>query len=240
MVRIVVISLKKCWTLKFHSLLFQNSAKIRQTQLQAQSLSNLVHENRKVENYQSDLWKIEANSVDRAMARSRARQRQLLDQEMIQKERLEREKQQREEYEKQKVISDALYEQERRKFLDEKLRQQIRESNQELRELESKLKAAYVAKGLAAQLREREALVLQEKLNLQNEMIELEKARVTNENVWREEREKDAQKKRELQVALQEQIMNSRLKHQVIFEEFLKEKRYLDEIVKRIQDEQLE
>lgn len=222
------------------SFTLQNSAKIRRSQLQAQSLSNLVHENRRVENYQRDLWKIEANSADRAIVRAKSRQRQLLDQEMVEHEKLAREKQQREEYEKQKAISDELFEQERRKFLDEKLRQQIRESNQELRELESKLKAAYVAKGLAAQLREREACALQEKLNLQNEMIELEKARVSNENQWRQERERDRDKKKELQAALQEQIMNSRLKHQVIFEEFLKEKRYLDEIVKRIQDEQLE
>lgn len=221
-------------------ILFQNSAKIRQKQLQAQSLSNLVHENRKVENYQRDLWKIEANSADRAMSRAKSRQRQMLDQEMAQHEKEEREKEQRQEYEKQKSISADLYEIERQKFLDQKLRQQIRESNQELRELESRLKAAYVAKGLAAQLREREAIALQEKLNLQNEMIELEKARVTNESYWRREREKDADKKRQLKEALQEQIMNSRLKHQVIFEEFLKEKRYLDEIVKRIQDEQLE
>ncbi|XP_063697301.1 meiosis-specific nuclear structural protein 1-like [Culicoides brevitarsis] len=216
------------------------SAKCRQKQLAAQSLSNIVSENRKVENYQRDLWKIEANSADRAMARVRVRQQQLLATEMQQKEREEREQQQKQEYEKQKAISDELYERERQKFLDEKLRQQIRESNQELRELESQLKAAYVAKGLAAQLREREALALQEKLNLQNEMREMEKARISNEQFWQQERERDAEKKRELQKALHEQIINSRLKHQVIFEEFLKEKRYLDEIVKRIQDEQME
>lgn len=220
--------------------MFQNSAKIRQKQLQAQCLANIVQENRKVENYQRDLWKIEANSVDRAMSRAKARQRNLLELEKVEKEREEQRKQQQIEFEKQKAISDELYEIERQKFLDEKLRQQIRESNQELKELESKLKAAYVAKGLAAQLKEREALAIQEKLKLQNEMIELEKARVSNENFWRLEREKEGEKKQKLKEALQEQMMNSRLRHQVTFEAFLNEKRYLDEIVKRIQDEHLE
>lgn len=48
---------------------------------------------------------------------------------------------------------------------DEKLRQQIRQNNQELRELEVKLRAAYVGKGLRAQLAEHEAQRLQAKVN---------------------------------------------------------------------------
>lgn len=48
---------------------------------------------------------------------------------------------------------------------DEKLRQQIRESNQELRDLEVKLRSAYVGKGIRAQLAANEAKRLQEKVN---------------------------------------------------------------------------
>lgn len=113
----------------------------------------MVCENRKIENYQRDLWKIESNSVDRALARAKTRQRNEIQMEMAMQEKVERQKVYQEEYERQRRLAEEMSQIERKKFVEEKMRQQIRESNQELKELESRLKAAYVAKGLAAQLR---------------------------------------------------------------------------------------
>lgn len=66
-----------------------------------------------------------------------------------------------------RLMEEAKYaaemnERHRLKVIDAKRRQQIRESNQELRELESKLRAAYVSKSIRLQLAEKEALKLEE------------------------------------------------------------------------------
>lgn len=66
-----------------------------------------------------------------------------------------------------RMIEEAKYvaeinERNRLKYIDAKRRQQIRESNQELRELESKLRAAYVSKSIRLQLAEKEANRLEE------------------------------------------------------------------------------
>lgn len=58
---------------------------------------------------------------------------------------------------------------------EEKLIQRIREDSEELRELEAKLKAAYVAKERAAQIEEsrtRRVLSKQEQIELDNKMLE--------------------------------------------------------------------
>lgn len=66
-----------------------------------------------------------------------------------------------------RLMEEAKYaaemnERHRLKVIDSKRRQQIRESNQELRELESKLRAAYVSKSIRLQLAEKEATRLEE------------------------------------------------------------------------------
>lgn len=57
-----------------------------------------------------------------------------------------------------------LKERQRQKFSDEKRRQQLRETNHDLLDLERKLRAAYVGKGIRNQLAEKEAVRLQEKV----------------------------------------------------------------------------
>lgn len=81
---------------------------------------------------------------------------------------------------------------------------------------------------------------LQEKINIRNEQAELERVRMENEAEERKKMEIEAEKKRQIREALREQIINGQLRTQYLYEEFLKEKRYLDEIIKRIQDEQME
>lgn len=62
----------------------------------------------------------------------------------------------------QEKYAAEMIERNRMKIIDAKRRQQIRESNQELRELESKLRAAYVGKSIRLQLAEKEANRMEE------------------------------------------------------------------------------
>lgn len=68
------------------------------------------------------------------------------------------------ERQQRRLIEEAneMNERHRLKVIDAKRRQQIRESNQELRELESRLRAAYVSKSIRLQLAEKEAQKLEE------------------------------------------------------------------------------
>lgn len=129
----------------------QYSAKERQKQLAQQQLSNIVHSNKMFENYQKDMMKIEANSYAKSLSQTQKRQKEIELAEMKRKEAEERERARKEEESRQQKVAEELYELNRQKVVEEKLRQQIRESNHELKELESRLRAAYVAKGLAAQ-----------------------------------------------------------------------------------------
>lgn len=120
------------------------------------------------------------------------------------------------------------------------MRQQLRESNQELRKLELQLRNAYITKGLHAQRAEKEALAIQEKLQTQLEHKKLLEARKTDEEFERIKIEEDQKKKLQLRNELQDQIITAHQRKQFLYEEFLKEKKYLDEIVKRIFDEHME
>lgn len=125
-------------------------------------------------------------------------------------------------------------------FNEEKMRQHVRENNQELRELETKLRIAYVSKALAAQKNEKKLLMLEEKIKEKREHEELEKSRLTHLEQIKQEKEDDKLRKKNLREILRDQIVSSHQQNQLLYEEFLKEKFYLDEIVKRIQEELLE
>lgn len=130
---------------------FQYSAKERKKQFAHNQLSNAVQSAKLFENYQKDMMKIEANSYEKGLARVQKRQNQLLADEIKLKETKEQQRLKNEELLRQQKLAEEFYELNRQKIVEEKLRQQIRESNHELKELESRLRAAYVAKGLAAQ-----------------------------------------------------------------------------------------
>lgn len=125
-------------------------------------------------------------------------------------------------------------------FHEQKMRQQVRENNQELRELESKLRLAYVLKGLSAQKKEKEILKVAEKLQLheENKVFERERLKHIEEEAKRIQFERE--KKRKLGVDLKNQIITAHQQHQVLYEQFLKEKALLDEIVICIQQELFE
>lgn len=120
------------------------------------------------------------------------------------------------------------------------MRQQVRENNQELRELESKLRTAYVSKALAAQKREKEALQLAEEIQRRQECKDLEAARVAHLEETRKKEEIERERKRKLHEDLTQQIVTAHQQHQKLYEDFLREKFYLDEIAQRVKEELLE
>uniref|UniRef100_A0A182FJV5 Meiosis-specific nuclear structural protein 1 n=2 Tax=Anopheles albimanus TaxID=7167 RepID=A0A182FJV5_ANOAL len=121
-----------------------------------------------------------------------------------------------------------------------KLRQQLRESSQELRELESKLRAAYVAKGIAAQLAEIALNKQREQLEDIKEQEELAKLQQKNAAYMQSLLEERAKDKRQLRAVLLDQISEARHTKQCLYEEFLREKGSLDAVVKKMQEEELE
>lgn len=66
--------------------------------------------------------------------------------------------------ERDELLAENIDRHNRLKTHDEKMRQMVRFNSQELRELEYKLRTAYVGQGLRAQLKQREAEKLQEKV----------------------------------------------------------------------------
>ncbi|CAF1019183.1 unnamed protein product [Rotaria sordida] len=123
------------------------------------------------------------------------------------------------------------------KIRDEKMRQQIRETSYELRELESKLRAAYIQKERTAQMAEKEALKFDSYLEdaeivrrIRNETDKVEQDRRQREIIRQQEM---IRYKQELERQLEEKELNK----QKAYEEFLREKLVIDEIVRKIYEE---
>ncbi|XP_050099605.1 meiosis-specific nuclear structural protein 1-like [Anopheles aquasalis] len=143
---------------------------------------------------------------------------------------------QREERQDSRLLAEAN----RRTVNTAQLRQQLRESSQELRVLESKLRAAYVAKGIAAQLAEIALNRQREHLEDIKEQEELAKLQQKNAAYMQSLLEERAEEKRQLRAVLLEQISEARHTKQCLYEEFLREKTSLDAVVKKMQEEELE
>lgn len=120
---------------------------------------------------------------------------------------------------------------------DDKLRQQICKDSDVIRDLESKLRQAYVKKTRAAQIAEKQAIrydeqmediKLRQALKLEHERAEqkaaeMESLRHGNKEVYMKDLEKQLRDKEE--------------KRQRAYEEFLREKAMIDEMVRKIYDE---
>ncbi|XP_043843451.1 meiosis-specific nuclear structural protein 1 [Dromiciops gliroides] len=120
---------------------------------------------------------------------------------------------------------------------DEKMRQQIRENSLELRELEQKLKAAYMNKERAAQIAEKEAINY-EKMKRDSEIARCMKEE--QERYTKEQNEAEARRYKEkiqYQRALERQLEDQERKKQEAYEELLREKLMIDEIVKKVYEE---
>ncbi|RUS73281.1 hypothetical protein EGW08_018954 [Elysia chlorotica] len=123
---------------------------------------------------------------------------------------------------------------------DEKMRQQIRETSLELRELEAKLRAGYMNKERAAQMAEREAVKYDE-MKRESEIarhMKEQNERAENAEQQRElERYKEMVRVRKLINKRYGQLEEQETKKQQAYEEFLKEKLMIDEIVRKIYEE---
>ncbi|XP_049628797.1 meiosis-specific nuclear structural protein 1 [Suncus etruscus] len=120
---------------------------------------------------------------------------------------------------------------------DEKMRQQIRENSIELRELEKKLKAAYMNKERAAQIAERDAIKYEQMkrdAEIARNMME-EHERLTKEENAAED--KKNQVKAQYCLDLEKQLEEQELKKQEAYKQLLKEKLMIDEIVRKIYEE---
>lgn len=136
-------------------------------------------------------------------------------------------------------IASEMDRQNRLGYRDEKMRQQIRNNTQELRDLESKLRAAYVGKGIRAQLAEREVMRVQHTLNVQREQeIRLEQ-QLADAEYQRACKHKCMVNKMQFRQSLQDQMTAKQQRQQLLYQEFLSEKKELDQIVQRVYMEQM-
>ncbi|CAJ0932432.1 unnamed protein product [Ranitomeya imitator] len=120
---------------------------------------------------------------------------------------------------------------------DEKMRQQIRENSLELRELEQKLKSAYLARERAAQVAEKE-LLNYEKMKQDSDIAR--KMKEEHERASEEELAKETRRYKEklrYQRELETQLEDKEKKRQEAYQEFLREKILVDEIVRKIYEE---
>ncbi|KAG4078061.1 hypothetical protein HA402_002112 [Bradysia odoriphaga] len=194
---------------------------------------------RNASNYIATLNEIETKALKKVLNR-RARQEaeELMIEAKINQDKELTERKQLRLMEEAKYAAE-MNERHRLKVIDSKRRQQIRESNQELRELESKLRAAYVSKSIRLQLAEKEALRLEEMLNVKKEQQLLTESQLAYQREIDEFKRKEKENQLLLRNQLTEQIENKSFEKKMMYKEFLQEKQKLDEIVRRIQEEQI-
>lgn len=125
-------------------------------------------------------------------------------------------------------------------YCDERMGQQIRENNQELRELESRIRAAYVTKHLRLQLCEQQKKRLQEKMDNQKYTQIMKQKFIDDVHHDRQLKEERRLQQEQHRKELQGQIADKQFQKKILYEVFLKEKIIIDEILVRIQNEQIE
>ncbi|XP_034234346.1 meiosis-specific nuclear structural protein 1-like [Thrips palmi] len=119
----------------------------------------------------------------------------------------------------------------------EKMKQQLRLGTQEIRDLESQLRACYVGKGVHAQMKEKQLQHIREELR---EKAHLEAQMVS----WKEQEDEDRKLKEEslrekyaLRLAQQDQIVQNQQRKIEAYRTFVQEKLMLDAAVQQIIEE---
>lgn len=136
-------------------------------------------------------------------------------------------------------IAAEMDRQNRLSYRDEKMRQQIRNDTQELRDLESKLRAAYVGKGIRAQLAEQEVMRVQRTLEVQREQERRLEQQLADDEHQRAYKNKRLSDKMQFRQSLQDQMVAKQQRQQLLYQEFLSEKKQLDAVVQRVYMEQM-
>ncbi|KAJ3029295.1 mannosyl-oligosaccharide alpha-1,2-mannosidase [Rhizophlyctis rosea] len=120
---------------------------------------------------------------------------------------------------------------------EEKMRQSIRENSTELRELEKKLNYAYMNKERALQ-REQKKLKAQEDKAAETALISTMNARLDADRQRELERERETYEKNlQYHQALHDQLAEAEARRQAEFEQFLREKQMVDEVIRKIWEE---
>ncbi|EGD81049.1 hypothetical protein PTSG_13129 [Salpingoeca rosetta] len=156
-------------------------------------------------------------------------------------QQLEMEKQRKEQAELARQQEERLAQEldsiRREKMRDEKLRQQIRQTAPELRDLERKLQAAYVTRERSAQITERQhmtATARQEDLKAAREIEEAVRQAELEEQQKERQQWEEARK---YQADIERQLEDQERRKEEAYQEFLKEKLMIDEIVQQIHRE---
>ncbi|NWI54368.1 MNS1 protein, partial [Calyptomena viridis] len=149
----------------------------------------------------------------------------------------EKRKQRALQLEREQKLAAELARRDLEKIKDEKIRQQVRANSLELRELERKLKYAYMNKERDAQIAEKKAFY-DEKMKWEDEMAQEMKEecdRLMQEEISAELRRD--QEKIIYHQELDKQVEEQEVKKQKAYEEFLRDKIMIDEIVRKIYEE---
>merc|ERR1712054_347328 len=122
-------------------------------------------------------------------------------------------------------------------FRDEKLVQKIRESSEELRELEEKLKAAYMTKERKAQISEKQ--VISQIRNEEEVKLDMMMEEDRRRGVHMDAKEQYMRKAASLedQSQLEEQILEHEHQKELAYQAYLEEKAKVDALVTKIQEE---
>jgi len=139
--------------------------------------------------------------------------------------------------EQEERISAELHRRKIEEFRDEKLVQKIRESSEELRELEEKLKAAYMTKERKAQIQEKGvvAQIRNEEEAKLDMMMEEDRRRGVHMDAKEQYMRTSAAL--EAQGQLEEQILEHEHQKELAYQAYLEEKAKVDALVTKISDE---
>ncbi|KAL3278980.1 hypothetical protein HHI36_016497 [Cryptolaemus montrouzieri] len=136
--------------------------------------------------------------------------------------------------EQEETLARELDELRRKEICAIRERQRLRENSHELKELETKLRAAYTKRELRAQMAENEEKRRKEKLHTIENNKTLEEARVQEHEYSKYLKQLDINKKHEYKMELQDQMIFKEKMKRYKYEEFLKEKKLVDQVVERI------
>merc|ERR1711939_26459 len=139
--------------------------------------------------------------------------------------------------EQEERIAAELHRRKIEEFRDEKLVQKIRESSEELRELEEKLKAAYMTKERKAQMQEKQIVshIRNEEEAKLDMMMEEDRRRGVHMDAKEGYMRKAAAL--EAQGQLEEQILEHEHQKELAYQAYLEEKAKVDALVTKITDE---
>lgn len=139
--------------------------------------------------------------------------------------------------EQEERIAAELHRRKIEEFRDEKLVQKIRESSEELRELEEKLKAAYMTKERKAQISEKQVIsqIRNEEESKLDMMMEEDRRRGVHMDAKEQYMRKSAAL--EAQGQLEEQILEHEHQKELAYQAYLEEKAKVDALVTKIHDE---